>query len=202
MVRFCPRCKTHSEATKEMSLWRLPPVVVIHLKRFSYTNIIWRGKIDEMIDYPITYVLPPLALPPTIHLFLFPSLTLSPSICLPLPLMHFLLPPASFPSLTLFNSVHLFPSRTLPPSGRFPPKSHTFPVPLSHFLLPPTSPPISRILSFRPLLSLVLHFLLPPASPSLFHTFSFRLPLTPLSHFLISLAFLFPLTFSPFAFTL
>ena len=32
---FCPRCRKHQAAEKRYSLFRLPPVLVLHLKRFS-----------------------------------------------------------------------------------------------------------------------------------------------------------------------
>ncbi|XP_014675993.1 PREDICTED: ubiquitin carboxyl-terminal hydrolase 19-like [Priapulus caudatus] len=50
---FCPRCKAHREATKQMSLWRLPTILIVQLKRFSFKNLIWRDKIDKMVVYPI-----------------------------------------------------------------------------------------------------------------------------------------------------
>jgi ubiquitin carboxyl-terminal hydrolase 8 len=34
--RFCPRCKTNRKASKRLTLSRLPPILVIHLKRFSF----------------------------------------------------------------------------------------------------------------------------------------------------------------------
>ncbi|EEC16544.1 ubiquitin specific protease, putative, partial [Ixodes scapularis] len=50
---YCPGCKEHRQATKELSLWRLPPVLIIQLKRFSFTRSIFRDKIDKMVDFPI-----------------------------------------------------------------------------------------------------------------------------------------------------
>ena len=32
---YCPRCKTHVQATKKMQLWRLPEIIVLHLNRFK-----------------------------------------------------------------------------------------------------------------------------------------------------------------------
>ncbi|CAN8001409.1 unnamed protein product [Ixodes hexagonus] len=51
---YCPGCKEHRQATKELSLWRLPPVLIIQLKRFSFTRSIFRDKIDKMVDFPVT----------------------------------------------------------------------------------------------------------------------------------------------------
>lgn len=49
---YCPRCKTHQRACKKFDLWRLPEIVVVHLKRFSHSRT-WRDKIDAYIDFPI-----------------------------------------------------------------------------------------------------------------------------------------------------
>ena len=49
---FCPRCKKHQEATKKFDLWNLPKVLIIHMKRFSYSRF-WRDKLDTMVDFPI-----------------------------------------------------------------------------------------------------------------------------------------------------
>nr|XP_039274729.1 ubiquitin carboxyl-terminal hydrolase 19-like [Styela clava] len=50
---YCPRCKKHREATKELSLWQLPDVLVIQLKRFSFRNRLWRDKIDKLVTFPV-----------------------------------------------------------------------------------------------------------------------------------------------------
>jgi hypothetical protein len=52
---YCKKCKKHQEATKKFDLWKLPEILVVHLKRFSY-NRIWRDKIDSFIDFPIKQV--------------------------------------------------------------------------------------------------------------------------------------------------
>jgi ubiquitin carboxyl-terminal hydrolase 4/11/15 len=51
---YCSKCQKHQQATKKFDLWRAPPVLVVHLKRFSYkSNRSYRQKIEEFIDYPI-----------------------------------------------------------------------------------------------------------------------------------------------------
>jgi len=50
--RFCPVCKRHEQATKKFDIWQLPQVLVIHLKRFSYTRY-WRDKLDTFVEFPI-----------------------------------------------------------------------------------------------------------------------------------------------------
>lgn len=49
----CPNCKTHRKATKKLDLWRLPQILIIHLKRFSYQGP-FRDKLETSIDFPIT----------------------------------------------------------------------------------------------------------------------------------------------------
>ena len=39
--RYCPKCKEHREATKKLDIWALPPVLIIHLKRFHMLNGRW-----------------------------------------------------------------------------------------------------------------------------------------------------------------
>lgn len=49
----CPNCKENRKATKELSLWKLPEVLIIQLKRFSLQNRLWRQKVDDLVDFPI-----------------------------------------------------------------------------------------------------------------------------------------------------
>ncbi|ESO00675.1 hypothetical protein HELRODRAFT_101065 [Helobdella robusta] len=49
---YCPSCKKHQQATKKFDLWKLPQILVIHLKRFSYSRF-WRDKLDTFIEYPV-----------------------------------------------------------------------------------------------------------------------------------------------------
>eukprot|EP00045_Choanoeca_perplexa_P013992 m.161326 g.161326 ORF g.161326 m.161326 type:complete len:1598 (+) comp16526_c0_seq1:148-4941(+) len=51
---YCPKCKEHQEAMKELSLWRLPDHLIVHLKRFSWRNIVFRDKLNHYVDYPQT----------------------------------------------------------------------------------------------------------------------------------------------------
>ena len=49
---YCSKCKDHVRAVKKLDLWHLPPVLVIHLKRFSYSRYS-RDKLDTHIDFPL-----------------------------------------------------------------------------------------------------------------------------------------------------
>uniref|UniRef100_A0A8C4ZIN6 Ubiquitin carboxyl-terminal hydrolase n=1 Tax=Gadus morhua TaxID=8049 RepID=A0A8C4ZIN6_GADMO len=50
---YCPTCKQHQQATKKLDLWSLPPVLVVHLKRFSYSRYM-RDKLDSLVDFPLS----------------------------------------------------------------------------------------------------------------------------------------------------
>ncbi|XP_071961505.1 ubiquitin carboxyl-terminal hydrolase 15-like [Antedon mediterranea] len=49
---YCPECKEHRQAYKKFDLWKLPKILVINLKRFSY-NRYWRDKLDAHVVYPV-----------------------------------------------------------------------------------------------------------------------------------------------------
>uniref|UniRef100_A0A671LR79 Ubiquitin carboxyl-terminal hydrolase n=1 Tax=Sinocyclocheilus anshuiensis TaxID=1608454 RepID=A0A671LR79_9TELE len=49
---YCPTCKKHQLATKILDLWSLPEVLIIHLKRFSYTKYS-REKLDTIVEFPL-----------------------------------------------------------------------------------------------------------------------------------------------------
>ena len=47
----CPRCKRIVDSQKELHLWKLPNVLIIHLKRFQFSNK--GGKIEMMVNFPV-----------------------------------------------------------------------------------------------------------------------------------------------------
>jgi len=49
---YCSKFTKHQRATKKFDLWRLPEILIIHLKRFQY-NSIFREKISTFVDFPI-----------------------------------------------------------------------------------------------------------------------------------------------------
>ncbi|KAJ9088006.1 ubiquitin-specific protease doa4, variant 2 [Entomophthora muscae] len=49
---FCPRCKCARPSTKRLTISRLPDVLLIHLKRFSYEGP-FRNKLDTQVNIPI-----------------------------------------------------------------------------------------------------------------------------------------------------
>ena len=48
----CKRCKKMVQAHKKLDLWSLPEILVIHLKRFSYSHR-FRDKIDALVNFPL-----------------------------------------------------------------------------------------------------------------------------------------------------
>jgi len=50
---YCSNCKTHVRALKTMELWRLPNVLVLHLKRFEFKNTYRREKLETFVDCPL-----------------------------------------------------------------------------------------------------------------------------------------------------
>ncbi|KAK7257573.1 hypothetical protein RIF29_31634 [Crotalaria pallida] len=49
---YCPNCKEHRQASKKLDLWRLPEVLVIHLKRFQYSRFM-KNKLETYVDFPV-----------------------------------------------------------------------------------------------------------------------------------------------------
>ncbi|XP_063368814.1 ubiquitin carboxyl-terminal hydrolase 32 [Cydia amplana] len=47
----CARCRAAQPATKVLQIWRLPPILVIHLKRFQYVNNKWI-KSQKVVNFP------------------------------------------------------------------------------------------------------------------------------------------------------
>ena len=46
---YCPSCKTFVQAFKNIDLWRLPEILVVHLKRFTQRF----RKIETFVDFPL-----------------------------------------------------------------------------------------------------------------------------------------------------
>jgi len=51
---YCNKCKTHVRAWKQFNLYRAPPILIIHLKRFFFSaSTHRRDKITRKIDFPL-----------------------------------------------------------------------------------------------------------------------------------------------------
>ncbi|XP_049824907.1 ubiquitin carboxyl-terminal hydrolase 32 isoform X2 [Aethina tumida] len=47
----CSNCQDKQPATKKLQIWRLPPILIIHLKRFDYVNNKW-VKTQKVVNFP------------------------------------------------------------------------------------------------------------------------------------------------------
>jgi hypothetical protein len=50
---YCSKCRQHVQALKTMKVWRLPNILVIHLKRFEFKNALRRDKLGTFVDFPL-----------------------------------------------------------------------------------------------------------------------------------------------------
>jgi ubiquitin carboxyl-terminal hydrolase 4/11 len=50
---YCSTCKEDVRALKTIKLWRLPNILVIHLKRFEFRHGFRRDKLDTFVDFPL-----------------------------------------------------------------------------------------------------------------------------------------------------
>ena len=49
---YCSKCKKHRLAAKKLEIWKLPPILVIHLKRFQFHNGRW-VKSQKIVKFPV-----------------------------------------------------------------------------------------------------------------------------------------------------
>jgi ubiquitin carboxyl-terminal hydrolase 8 len=49
---FCPDCKQDTQAYKKLGIWKLPSVLILHLKRFHHTDR-QRKKISTDVNFPV-----------------------------------------------------------------------------------------------------------------------------------------------------
>lgn len=49
--RHCPSCKQQRKAAKTLRIARLPPILLINLKRFKVSGH-WSNKLDTFVDFP------------------------------------------------------------------------------------------------------------------------------------------------------
>lgn len=49
---YCSRCKAHRACTKSMTLFRLPPVLILQLKRFTFSTF-RRTKLSTTVRFPV-----------------------------------------------------------------------------------------------------------------------------------------------------
>lgn len=51
---YCSKCKKHQQAIKKMEIYKAPPILIIHLKRFKESATkYFPGKLEAMVNFPI-----------------------------------------------------------------------------------------------------------------------------------------------------
>jgi ubiquitin C-terminal hydrolase len=48
----CPSCREAKRASKKFDVWKCPPILAIHLKRFAFDNH-YRQKLSQYVDFPL-----------------------------------------------------------------------------------------------------------------------------------------------------
>ena len=54
---YCNRCKDHKQARKQLTVWNLPHILIVHLKRFIY-NKYERRRDSKLVRAPQKRPLP------------------------------------------------------------------------------------------------------------------------------------------------
>jgi len=50
---YCPKCKQFHIAMKKLDLWKMPQILVVHLKRFQYHGKYSREKLSTPVEFPM-----------------------------------------------------------------------------------------------------------------------------------------------------
>lgn len=54
---YCQHCKSHQKGKKKLDIWKLPDVLVIHMKRFvQHPRTLRWTKREVLVDYPLNEV--------------------------------------------------------------------------------------------------------------------------------------------------
>ncbi|KAI1889693.1 hypothetical protein AGOR_G00165580 [Albula goreensis] len=49
---YCRHCKTNRDSTKKLEIWKVPPILLVHLKRFYQVGR-WNQKMQTNVDFPL-----------------------------------------------------------------------------------------------------------------------------------------------------
>ncbi|XP_041713556.2 ubiquitin carboxyl-terminal hydrolase 8 isoform X2 [Coregonus clupeaformis] len=49
---FCRHCKALRDSIKKLEIWKVPPIILVHLKRFSFEGR-WKQKLQTTVDFPL-----------------------------------------------------------------------------------------------------------------------------------------------------
>ncbi|XP_045142387.1 ubiquitin carboxyl-terminal hydrolase 8 [Echinops telfairi] len=52
---YCSHCRARRDSLKKIEIWKLPPVLLVHLKRFSYDGR-WKQKLQTSVDFPLEHL--------------------------------------------------------------------------------------------------------------------------------------------------
>ncbi|EAR94414.2 ubiquitin carboxyl-terminal hydrolase (macronuclear) [Tetrahymena thermophila SB210] len=50
---YCPECKKHQKAQKQIVIYRAPDILILHLKRFKGSSGLFKSKLTKVVDFPI-----------------------------------------------------------------------------------------------------------------------------------------------------
>lgn len=51
---YCPQCKAHKRAQKQLQIYRAPEILILHLKRFKGASRIFKQKLSKVVKFPLT----------------------------------------------------------------------------------------------------------------------------------------------------
>ena len=51
---YCSACKDHKLATKEITIYKAPEILILHLKRFKSKGLIRKEKNETNVKFPMT----------------------------------------------------------------------------------------------------------------------------------------------------
>lgn len=54
---YCSKCRDHQLASKKLQIWRLPPILIVHLKRFQFVGGKW-VKSQKVVNFPYDHFNP------------------------------------------------------------------------------------------------------------------------------------------------
>lgn len=49
---YCSNCKGHQKISKKLDLWKLPEILIVHLKRFRH-EMDYTVKLDTLVKFPV-----------------------------------------------------------------------------------------------------------------------------------------------------
>ncbi|CAG9334234.1 unnamed protein product [Blepharisma stoltei] len=50
---YCSKCEGHKRGLKKMDIYKLPNILIIHLKRFKHSQYSYNSKNDKLVEFPV-----------------------------------------------------------------------------------------------------------------------------------------------------